>query len=549
MSIQIKLISSLEKCFTDEHLADKKKLSFASCLRGEDFHFTLAYTSENRSGRLTNYAGLICRSELAVTFERIEHVPVRIPCYPMRSDGNYLRKKAGLYPDLLVPMAEGETISIVDGLLYSVYGTVKIPEDIKAGDYTITVGLLSEAGEELTQTLTLRVLDAILPKQELLVSQWVHYDCIADAHDMEIFSEEHWNAIEAYLKVAVENGINTILTPVFTPPLDTAVGAERPTVQLVDVEKTADGYQFGFEKFRRFVELCEKLGVARFEISHLFTQWGAYHAPKIMAHENGEYKRIFGWETDSVSEEYTAFLRAFLKAFLEEAKALGIDRKLMFHVSDEPNEKHLEQYRKVKSSIADLLEGYPIYDALSNIEFYEQGIVDHPIPANDHIEPFLEADIPNLWTYYCCAQCLDVSNRFIDMSLSRTRIIGLQFWKYQIAGFLHWGYNFYYSQFSRRKLNPYLFTDGDGFVPAGDTYSVYPAPDGTPYRSLRLVAFHEAIEDLGLLRVAEKLCGREAVLTVIEQEGEITFSSYPREHDFILRVRETLCQMIEKANI
>ena len=30
--------------------------------------------------------------------------------------------------------------------------------------------------------------------------------------------------------------------------------------------------------------------------------------------------------------------------------------------------------------------------------------------------------------------------------MARTRVIGAQFWKYKIAGFLQWGYNFYNSQ-------------------------------------------------------------------------------------------------------
>ena len=548
MSIHIKILSSLEKCFTDESLDGKQELSRISCLRGEDVHFTLAYTSLGMPGwRLCEYAKLTCESELSVSFERVENVPVRVPCYPNRADGGYLRKKAGIYPDLLVPMDIGDDVQIVSEQLYSIYGTVKVPEHTEAGDYTVSVGFLMESGEEIRESFTLSVIGAVLPKQELLVTEWVHYDCIADAHGLEIFSEEHWQAIENYLKTAIDNGINTILTPVFTPPLDTAIGWERPTVQLVDVEKDGDTYRFGFDKFRRFVSLCLRLGAERFEISHLFTQWGAYHAPKIMATENGEYKRIFGWDTDAASDEYIGFLRSFIAALIAEAKALGINEKLIFHVSDEPNKDQLAQYKLVKSRIADALYGYPVCDALSDFDFYSDGVVEDPIPATDRIEPFLEAGIKDLWTYYCCGQWKDVSNRFIDMPLSRTRIIGGQFWKYGIKGFLHWGYNFYYTRFSKRKINPYVITDGDAFAPAGDAFSVYPAPGGKPYRSLRLVAFHEAVNDMRALALAEKLCGREAVLAELEKRGEMTFSSYPMDAEFLLTLRENINRMIGEA--
>lgn len=547
MSVQIKLLSSLEKCFMDESIESKPALTHASVLRGEDLHFTLAYTADGVPGwLLCKYASLVCRSELEVSFERIEHMPVRFPCYPTRNDDNYLRKVPGLYPDLLIPMETGESVQIPHNLLFSIYGTVKVPESTAAGDYTVTVGFLLENGDEITEELSLRVINAVLPEQEISVAQWMHYDCIADAHELEIFSEEHWKAIENYLSTAVSHGINTVLTPILTPPLDTAVGAERPTVQLVDIEKTEDGYTFGFERFRRFVSLCLRLGVKKFEISHLFTQWGAYHAPKVMAFVNGRYERIFGWDTDAASDEYISFLRAFLSSLLFECEALGIKEKLLFHVSDEPNQKHLEQYKLVKSKISDVLSGYPIYDALSDFDFYETGAVDNPIPASDRIEPFLEANVKGLWTYYCCGQYKDVSNRFLDMPSARNRIIGTQLWKYGIAGFLHWGYNFYYTQYSRRKINPFVITDGDAFAPAGDAYSVYPAPGNKPYRSLRLVVFHEALCDMRALSLAEKLCGKDTVLAAVESEGNITFSAYPKSADFLLSMREKINRMIEE---
>lgn len=548
MSIRMKLVSALEKYFTDEMLESKPTLTRGSCLKGEDFHFTVAYTAESAAGwLLCDSATLFCETDLDVSFERIEHVPVRFPCHPTRFDPDYLRKTPGLYPDPLIPMSMDETILVPRSGVFSLYGTVKVPENAPAGDHTITVGLRREDGEVTKASFTLHVADAVMPKQDFLVAQWVHYDCIADAHELEIFSEAHWQAIENYLKMAVDHGVNTILVPVFTPPLDTAIGGERPTVQLVDVTKTADGYTFGFEKLHRFVALCEKLGVARYEISHLFTQWGAYHAPKVMAMVDGEYRRIFGWETDAASEEYVSFLRTFLVAFIAEMKALGVADRMLFHISDEPKKEQMEQYSLVKSKIADLLTDYPIYDALSDYEFYETGAVDHPIPATTSIEPFLEGNVPDLWTYYCNGQWKDVSNRYLAMSLARTRVIGAQFWKYHITGFLHWGFNFYYTRFSLREVNPYNITDGDGFAPAGDAFSVYPGKKGQPYRSLRLVAFQEALYDLAALKLAEELCGRDAVLSLVDGEGAITFASYPRNSAYLLDLREKINEMIENA--
>ena len=79
----------------------------------------------------------------------------------------------------------------------------------------------------------------------------------------------------------------------------------NPTTQLMDITVEADGsYRFGFEKLDRWIDLCHSVGIKYFEIAHLFTQWGAFKCPKVMATVDGEYKRIFGWETDAKGEEY-----------------------------------------------------------------------------------------------------------------------------------------------------------------------------------------------------------------------------------------------------
>ncbi|MFQ9394338.1 MAG: glycoside hydrolase domain-containing protein [Lachnospiraceae bacterium] len=91
-------------------------------------------------------------------------------------------------------------------------------------------------------------------------TEWFHSDCLANYYGEEVFSEEYWRIVENFVKTAVKHRYNMLLTPIFTPPLDTAVGGERRTVQLVDVTVQADGsYAFGFEKLDRWVEMGKTL--------------------------------------------------------------------------------------------------------------------------------------------------------------------------------------------------------------------------------------------------------------------------------------------------
>jgi hypothetical protein len=270
-----------------------------------------------------------------------------------------------------------------------------------------------------------------------------------------------------------------------------------------------------------------------------------------MATVDGEYQRIFGWDTEATGEAYSRFLRTSIPSFLSHMKARGDDKRCYFHISDEPNQEQMAQYKASKAVVADLLEGYPIMDALSEYEFYLEGAVTMPIPipSNNSIQPFIDGGVPNLWTYYCCGQCIDVSNRLIAMPAWRNRCIGMQFYKYDIAGFLQWGYNFYNNQVSDSPIDPYLELSGNYAFPAGDAFSVYPAPDGTAYESTRIIVFHEALQDLKAMKLCEKYYGKEAVVNAIEEVfgKSITFDTCAKSSEMMLRIRKTVNDMIKKA--
>ncbi len=551
--IQTKIVSSLEKCFLDSNIEAYPTLSHLSALKNERVSFQFFYTDDETNTALP-YRANNHRLQIEgidkelYTIRHVTSVPVTIPGLAENGDGNFLRTTPGLYPDLLVPMQHGG-LAVMRGQLQSVWIEIDLAERLPAGKHTVTLRFVDGASTILAENaLTLTIIDALLPPQQMILTQWFHCDCLANYYNVDPWSEEHWRIVENFAATAAKNGINMLLTPVHTPPLDTAMGRERKTVQLVDVIVNNGEYSFQFDKLDRWIEMCNRVGIRYFEIAHLFTQWGARSAPKIMATVDGEYKRIFGWESAATSEEYSQYLRAFLTAFLGHMKARGDDRRCYFHLSDEPNQLHIDNYRAAKAVVEDILEDYPIMDALSNFEFYQDGLVKLPIPSNDHIVPFIEAGVPGLWTYYCCSQDKGVSNRFIAMPLWRTRSIGLHFYKFNIVGFLHWGYNFYNSSLSRNPINPYLDTCAGFMFPAGDAFSVYPAQNGEALESIRILSFYEALQDARAFRLAEQLVGRESVIEELENifGEEIRFDRCATSAEPLLAIREKINQMIQE---
>ena len=555
--IKSNFVSSLEKIFLDTKVSDYPKLEKLSALRGERISFQLAAGYEYIDGESERMfwtvrvePKVLGSLSSFVNLREVVSVPVARPTHGMGYDDNYLRTAPGLYPDLLRPLSYGGKISLAPDVLLSTWITAEIPEDMPAGEYSLTVILDAGKFGVAESHITVEVIEAKLPKSDLVFTQWFHCDGLSEYYRVPVWSEEHWRIVENFAYTAKKNGINLLLTPVFTPPLDTAVGGERRTTQLVDVTVTDGAYSFGFEKLDRWIDMLDRVGIEYIEISHLFTQWGAAHAPKIMATVDGNYKKLFGWETDAFSEEYRTFLKEFLTALVSHLKKRGDYERCYFHVSDEPGVDHLENYRSAKAVIKEVAGDAYIMDALSKIEFYKTGAVDHPVVATNHIEPFLEANVPGLWAYYCISQWKGTSNRFHAMPAYRNRSIAPQLYKYDIAGFLHWGYNFYNNQNSVNPIDPYLdCTSGYGFA-GGDPFSVYPAPDGEAYESARLVVFHEALCDLSAMKLLASLIGKERVVAEIEDAlgFEVRFDKCATSADEILRMRERINTLI-KENI
>ena len=539
--VKIKVISSLEKLYHNDSVPSST-LSQFSMLKNEKKSFQVVVESEKNFN-----AELFVKSNFDDTrIYTIEHIKSDFPMNKTDADDYYRFSDDGYYPDLLLPI--DNNVSINEGI--NVFWVEINADENVVGSNLIEVLLKDNNNILISTNIDVEVIDYKLDFNNFIYTNWFHTDCLMSHYGFEAFSDEYWRVTENFLKTANEYGMNCVLTPIFTPPLDTEFGKERPTVQLVDVFVNNGVYSFNFDKLTKWIEMGKRCGITHFEMAHFFTQWGANHAPKIMATVNGEYKKIFGWETKATSKEYKKFLTDFSIVFKKYLEEKNLKDNVLLHVSDEPNFAMLRSYAKASRLIHKLYKGYKIVDALSEVRLYKLGIVSNPIPSTDHVHNFLGKS-KEMWTYYCSAQTKKyVSNRFFCNDSIRTRVIGYQLFKYGIMGFLHWGYNFYYTQQSKSVIDPFKVSDAGGKFPSGDSYVVYPAKDGTPYHSIRLKVFFDALQDMAALNALQKLTNKAECLKIIEKNGKhsITFSDYPHSEEWLLNTREKVNQKI-KENI
>ncbi len=539
MSIEVKICSSLEKVFSSCRTMPDG-IERVSALIGETANVQLVILSD-RDCNVKVSAECDLPFKLYEVTEIFSGVPIHkehVRNCTLLNNGD-----PGYYPDLLMP-ADG-TIAVKADSPVSVWAEV-LTDGGKAGEYTLDFAVKACRASK-TASVKIRLADCTLPEQELIHTNWFHTDCLSVYYGVEVFSEDYWRITENFMANAAKHGVNCILTPLFTPPLDTEIGGERPTVQLVDVYKKGYTYTFGFEKLDRWVDTALKSGIKYFELSHLFTQWGAKCAPKIMAHTKDGYKRIFGWETNSVSQGYTSFLRQFAAALTEYTDKKGITKLCFVHCSDEPGMGDIARYRRTSNVIREYFGAYEHIDAMSDYAFYELGLMQTPVPQEGNIGEFV-GKVPSLWTYYCCGQYSDeLPNRFFVLPSVKNRMLGTLLYKYGCAGFLQWGFNFYFTQHSKRPVDPFAETDAGGAFPSGDSFIVYPGKDGEPLSSLRQKVFADGIRDISALKALEKKTSREYALAFIkEQLGDITFTDYPLDVKIFEKFREKLCEEVNR---
>lgn len=547
MALETRLVSSLEKVFTKPELRaiEIKELEAPA---GERISFQLALRSNSN---LRYRVQIESELEPYVTLREVKTVPCDYPAN--REDTFLISAEPGIYPDPLLPIQD-RPLRLSINNWHAIWVTVQLPNDAAPGTYPITLKIVGDSPASLpwaqgtfepaVNTIQLTVLPFALPKQKLLNINWFYADCIANYYNLTPWSEPFWELLETYFKDMVDHGNNVLYTPLWTPPLDTGVGLERPTTQLLTITESNGVYDVDFSLLERWLNLAQQCGFEYFELVHMFTQWGAKATPKIIV--NGEKR--FGWHVSAQSKEYVDFLDAVLPKLIAFLKQKQLQNKCYFHISDEPTLRVIESYKAAAELIRKYVDEneFPIIDAMSEIEFYHLGLLKRPIPVTVTVDRFMNEPIEQRWVYYCgnWQDCLP--NRQFGMPSIRTRIIGVLLYLYKMDGFLHWGYNFWFSQFSiDQDIDPWQDPCAGRAHVGGGSFNVYPGKNG-PVDAIHFETFAEGLQDLRALQLLEAKIGRDKVVAIIQQNVNYTIDMrhYPHDDAWLLNLRKRINQAI-----
>jgi hypothetical protein len=283
------------------------------------------------------------------------------------------------------------------------------------------------------------------------------------------------------------------------------------------------------------------LGIQNFEWVHFFTQWGCEHPIRIYEGQGRDEQLLWDPSISATSDVYRSFLAQYLPQLERFMLEEGITGCSYLHVSDEPHgEKQMECYRQARNMLRELAPWMNVMDALSDIEFARQGLVDTPVPNIAVAMDFVKAGIPS-WLYYCVGPTGAYLNRLLDTPLAKLAMHGFLFYRWPFHGFLHWGYNYWYQELTRNLIDPYTVQDSlyweKGWV-FGDSFMVYPGPQG-PVDSMRWEIIGESLQDYALMQTLGVDRSNEIFAPILD------FCDFPKTESWRREARAKLFSMID----
>jgi hypothetical protein len=500
-------------------------------LRGERGSFQIACRTAEQpvtiEARVEAPVGIRTRVR-RIGYVPLPHIDTGLPADAIEG----LEHLPGFVPDPLLP-----DVSVHAGPFEtnSFWVSLSVDADCPPGSYEIEASLSGPGGELARFPVRVTVHSAAIPeRRDFPVTNWFYANALFDWYGTDGFDERFWRLLDPYFANLVEHGQDTIYSPIFTPPLD---GEKRPT-QLVGVEREGDRYTFDWSLVRRWIATAKAAGLARFEWSHLVSQWGAAQAIAIYTGHGETGERLWAPATPATSKTYRSFLSQFLPAFEACLRAERVLEASFFHLSDEPHgADHIEQYRAAREMVRDIAPWMPVMDALSDVTYAEKGLIDLPVALLPAVPAFRAGGFP-VWAYYCNQPRGHYLNRFLETPLSTIRMTGWLLYASGAGGFLNWAYNSWYGWHSLDLIDPFLVTDA-GVWPRwtyGDPFVVYPGPDG-PLDSIRWAIFAESLQDYAILQ-ASGITPNDPFLSDL-----IDFETFPRDAEWI---REHRARLIER---
>ena len=499
-SVQFEAVDSLQKIFPESSFFAPMD-AHADVARGEhaSFQFVVRANSDIQNLKISVAAPKNADSELTdiksgfVGFVKVGRAN------PDPSNDAY-QSISGYFPD---PIIYEDSRDVPFGTTQPIWVSVKIPVESQIGLYTGTVEITCEVGGESiskTKSFEIEVFKPVIESTSLWVTNWFFLDRLHYLNNMEPVekhSDLYWELSTVMAQTLAEYRQNVAMISPFD---HTSFSYEN------------DKWIFDFSNFNKMVALFIEEGViGRLEGGHLGSRIdGGWLSPF------GLYVPVF--DNDSIDKELLPldnqktleFYQAFLPAFVENIKEHGWEDQYIQHIADEPIDENVESYIEISKFLKTLVPGLKVIEACHTHQL--ENMIDIWVPQMNFLKSGMDfyterqTKGDEAWYYTCLAPKGEWANRFVELPLIKTRLLHWVNFKYNIPGYLHWGFNFWGSNSGIITAeNPYddvsgMIVSSGNILPGGDCWITYPGYK-TIYPSIRLEAMRDGIVDYELLKM------------------------------------------------
>jgi len=410
----------------------------------------------------------------------------------------------------------------------AVWCEISVPEDTAPGCYDCTVSLYTGClFEEETKIgdcrVKLTVLDYVMPKPSeyrMYLDLWQHNSNIARKHDVKLWSDDHFEVIEQYVKSLAQLGQKAMTLVVSEIPWSgqscfyvTTMNANMFEYSIIPVTKTEKGFEYDFTKMQKYIDICAKYGI-KDEIS-------LYGLANVWKFEEYGYGKVSDDYPDAVRVRYLDkadgcykymknaadiddYIRAIEQYFITTGQ---IDRVRL--AADEPGD--IEAYRKSLGHIREIAPSFKFKAAINHAEFigeFGEEVYDF-VPyirclavEYDKICEYKQTMEGKRFLWYVCCGPMYV-NTFLSSDLCESWYIGVLTSYANLDGFLRWNYTVWPDD-PRHDVRC-------GHWKAGDFNFVYPGYNGKPLLTIRWKALKRGVEMFELLERLKDTSDTEAL--------------------------------------
>ena len=407
-----------------------------------------------------------------------------------------------------VPVADrvtGTNPAVLDaGACRGLWLTVQVPQDAKPGTYKGEVELAVN-GKKTRYGYSVKVLDRTLPAPKewaFHLDLWQNPYAIARVHDVELWSNEHFDVLRPYMLKLASAGQKAITATLIDRPWDGQT--YDPFGSMVTWVKKADGtWWYDFTIFDRWVEFMMSCGIDKEITCFSMIPWKLSFRYYDQATHSHKYINCAPGE-----EAYTQFWGGMLSAFSAHLKEKGWFEKTFISM----DERSLQQMQAAIKVIKEYAPGMKISMAGNYHPEIEADIYDYclDIYAYGAYTPELLATRRaqgKVSTYYTCCSA-EYPNLFTFSDPADAAFIALEALAKDLDGYLRWAYN----SWTVTPEEDSRFTAW----PAGDTYVIYPFSISS-VRWERLIQGIQLFEKYRILLAEAKAAGNAQRVAELEQ--------------------------------